>query len=171
MSNASYRRHWIDVERWKAALPLTFRPPIQLVVMIFILWLVCFYHLGTSDLIDRVDEGLYATAARQMIDSGDWVTPHVGPDIFFYKPPLTYWCQAFFIRFLGPTPLAARLPSAIAAFLTALALYYWAKRKGAMRVGWLAATSYVLCPLLAGLARVAMLDSLLTLWLTLTVIG
>jgi 4-amino-4-deoxy-L-arabinose transferase-like glycosyltransferase len=119
-----------------------------------------------------VDEGLYASTARRMIDSGDFVTPRFGQDVFLDKPPLSFWCQAFFIRLLGPTPLAARLPSAIAAFLTALALYCWARWKGLGRVGWLAAVLYVLCPLVAlGLARVAMVDSLLTFWLTVAVIG
>jgi 4-amino-4-deoxy-L-arabinose transferase-like glycosyltransferase len=172
MSNASHKRYWINAERLNTALRNILRSPIQLIVMSLILAFVCFYNLGTVDLIDRVDEGLYATAARQMVDSGDWVTPRVGSEIFFHKPPLIYWAQAFFIRFLGATPLAARLPSAIAAFLTALSLYYWAKSKASMRVGWLAATFYAVCPLVAlGLARLAMPDSLLTLWLTLAVIG
>ncbi|HEX8494063.1 MAG TPA: glycosyltransferase family 39 protein [Pyrinomonadaceae bacterium] len=143
-----------------------------LIVMACVLSLVCFYSLNSVALIDLADEGIYATIARQMIDSGDWVTPRYGPTVFFYKPPLFYWCQALFIYLLGPTPLAARLPSAIAAFLTALALFFWARRKGMMRTGWLAAMLYVLCPLVAlGLARVAMMDSLLTLFLTLAIIG
>ncbi len=141
--------------------------------MVVILCFVCFYGLNSVALIDLVDEGIYSSIARQMIDSGDWVTPRYGPTIFFYyKPPLSYWSQAIFIYLLGPTPLAARLPSALAAFLTALSLYYWARRRGLMRAGWLAATLYALCPLVAyGLARVAMMDSLLTLCLTLAVIG
>jgi 4-amino-4-deoxy-L-arabinose transferase-like glycosyltransferase len=174
MSDTIPKRHWINLKRWQGALPSTVGPSIPLILMGFILWFVCFYNLGTLDLIDGIDEGLYASASRQMIDSGDWVTPRMGRqrDAFFDKPPLLYWCQSFFIRVFGPTPLAARLPSALAAFLTALTMYYWAKRRGAMRVGWVAATLFVLCPLVAlGLARVAMLDSLLTFWFTLTVVG
>ena len=141
-------------------------------LMAVVLCFVCFYGLNSVALIDLADEGIYASVARQMIDSGDWVTPRYGPTIFFYKPPLSYWCQALFIYLLGPTPLAARLPSALAAFLTALSLYYWAKRKGLLHAGWLAATLYALCPLVAyGLARVAMMDSLLTFCFTLAIIG
>ena len=140
--------------------------------MILVLWFVCFYGLNRVALIDLIDEGLYANAARQMIETGDWVTPRLGQGVFLDKPPLTFWFQSIFIRLLGATPLAARLPSAIAAFLTALSLFYWAKRKGLMRAGMLAAVIYILCPLVAvGLARVAMVDSLLTFCFTLAIIG
>src|SRR6185503_9338903 len=140
--------------------------------MVLLLALVCFVGLNRFALIDLVDEGIYASIARQMLDSGDWITPRYGETIFFYKPPLTYWLQALFIYFLGATPLAARLPSAIAAFLTAMAIYGWACRRNALHVGQFAAVIYVCCPLVAfGLARIAMMDSLVTLFFTLAVIG
>ena len=172
MLDANLKNQWASAVRWKEALPSARRFTVPVILMSFILWFVCFFGLNSVALIDLVDEGLYADAARQMIDSGDWVTPRFGPNAFLGKPPLTFWCQAFFIRLLGPTTLSARLPSAIAAFLTALILWYWAMRKGFMDVGWLAAVLYVLCPLVAlGLARVGMMDSLLTLWFTLAVVG
>ena len=157
---------------WMSRMADAVRPQMPLIIMALILWFVCFYGLTKVALIDPVDEGIYATVARQMVDSGDWVTPRYGTNAYFHKPPLFYWCQAVFIYFLGPTTLAARLPSAIAAFLTSLSLFYWARQKGAMRTGGLAAALYILCPLVAlGLARVAMTDSLLTLFLTLAVMG
>ncbi len=165
-------RQWIGATPWKAFSLARVRFLVPPLALVLILWFVCFNGISRVALIDLVDEGIYATIARQMVDSGDWVTPRFGPEIFFYKPPLTYWCQAVLIRFLGPTTLAARLPSAIAAFLTSLLLYYWARRRGMMRAGWLSAVMYALCPLVAvGLARVAMMDSLLTLCFTLSLIG
>ncbi|MGI8734627.1 MAG: ArnT family glycosyltransferase [Pyrinomonadaceae bacterium] len=143
-----------------------------LVGMGLLLAFVCFAGLNRFALIDLVDEGIYASIARQMLDSGDWITPRYGSTIFFYKPPLTYWFQAFFIYFLGATPLAARLPSALGAFLTGLSIYGWARSRGALRVGRIAATVYMCCPLVAfGLARIAMMDRLVTLFFTLAVIG
>jgi 4-amino-4-deoxy-L-arabinose transferase-like glycosyltransferase len=140
--------------------------------MVVLLALVCFVGLNRFALIDLVDEGIYASIARQMLDSGDWITPRYGVTVFFYKPPLTYWLQAFFIHFLGATPLAARLPSALAAFLTGISIYAWARHRGALRVGRIAAIIYVCCPLVAyGLARIAMVDSLVTLFFTLAIIG
>ncbi|MCS6829074.1 MAG: glycosyltransferase family 39 protein [Armatimonadota bacterium] len=130
----------------------------------------CFFGLSAVGLFD-LDEGLYATAARQMVESGDWLVPRVGTGVFFDKPPLTYWLQALCMGALGFTPLAARLPSAVAAVLTALVLWQWAKRRELERVGWLALIIYPLCPLTMGLARQAIMDSLLTLWFTLAIIG
>ncbi len=130
----------------------------------------CFFGLGAAGLFD-LDEGLYATASRQMVESGDWIVPRVGAGVFFDKPPLTYWLQALSMKWLGFTPVAARLPSALAAAVTAWLLWRWAKSRGLERIGWLALIIYPLCPLTMGLARQAIMDSLLTLWFTLTVIG
>ncbi len=86
------------------------------------LWLSCFSGLSKSALLDLVDEGFYSSISRQMLESGDWITPRVGAEVFLGKPPLLYWAQAFFIRFLGPGVLAARLPSALAVAATSLIL-------------------------------------------------
>ncbi|MFL6547005.1 MAG: ArnT family glycosyltransferase, partial [Candidatus Udaeobacter sp.] len=107
-----------------------------------------------------------------MVDTGKWLTPRSGTKLVFDKAPLNYWLQAASIRTLGPTPIAARIPSAIAAALTALALWWWGSRLGRERAGWLAAMIYALCPLtMLGLARLAMMDSVLTLCLSLAIIG
>ena len=106
-----------------------------------------------------------------MLETGDWITPRVGAEVFLGKPPLFYWAQAIFIRLLGPGVLAARLPSALAVAATSLILWFWMSRRGHERAGWLAAVFYALCPLAIGMARVAMTDALLTLWLTTAIIG
>lgn len=162
----------LDAGRWETALFDFNRLPFALILIGSVLYFICFFGLNFLPLLDLIDEGLYANAARRMIESGDWITPRFGQLVFLDKPPLTYWCQALFIRILGATSVAARLPSAIAACLTALTLFYWARRKGLARAAWMAAVIYVLCPLVGvGLARVAMVDSLLTLWLTLAIVG
>lgn len=137
---------------------------------LIVLWMGCLYGLSAAGLFD-LDEGLYATAARQMVESGNWLVPFVGTDAFFDKPPLTYWLQALSMGLSGFTPLAARLPSALATVLTAYLLWWWAKRRGLTRIGWLALIIYPLCPLTMGASRQAIMDSLLTLWFTLAVIG
>lgn len=130
----------------------------------------CFYGLGTAGIFDR-DEGLYSTASRQMLESGDWVVPRVGAETRYAKPPLIYWLQAPCIALLGATPFAVRLPSALATLLTSIVLWFWARRRGQEVVGLLAAVLYSLCPLTIALSRQAITDSLLTLCFTLTMIG
>jgi 4-amino-4-deoxy-L-arabinose transferase-like glycosyltransferase len=144
---------------------------LPLISLLAVLWLSCFSGLSRSALVDLVDEGFYSTISRQMLETGDWVTPRVGAEVFLGKPPLFYWAQALFIRLLGPGVLAARLPSALAVAATSLILWFWMRKRGHELAGWLAAIFYALCPLAMGMAHIAMTDALLTLWLTLAIVG
>lgn len=47
------------------------------------------------------------------------------PDMWNTKPPLMIWAQVFFIKTIGLNELSVRLPSAIAAFLTCMALLWF----------------------------------------------
>jgi 4-amino-4-deoxy-L-arabinose transferase-like glycosyltransferase len=158
-----------------------FRPPttlwtrvltrLPLISLLAVLWLSCFSGLSKSALLDLVDEGFYSSISRQMLESGDWITPRSGAQVYLEKPPLFYWAQALFIKFLGPTVLAARLPSALAVAATALILWFWMGRRVSPLAAWLAAIFHAMCPLTIGMARVGMTDALLTLWLTIAIIG
>jgi len=142
-----------------------------LVSLLAVLWVSCFSGLSNYALVDLVDEGAYATIARQMLTSGDWITLRIGPALYFGKPPLLCWTIAFFIKLLGPTTLAVRLPSALGVAFTSLVLWWWMKQRGDELTGWLAAIFYALSPLAAGLAHVTVSEAFLTLWLTIAVLG
>jgi hypothetical protein len=144
---------------------------LPLISLLAVLWLSCFSGLSKSALLDLVDEGFYSSISRQMLETGDWITPRVGAEVFLGKPPLFYWAQALFVQLLGAGVLAARLPSALAVAATSLILWFWMKRRGHSLAGWLAAIFYALCPLAMGMAHIAMTDALLTLWLTVAIIG
>jgi len=75
------------------------------------------------------DEPRYAWIARDMAESGDWVTPRLYGRPWFEKPPLLYWGGAIFFKVMPSQPeIAARLPSAICALLATLALAWFAWR-------------------------------------------
>src|SRR5437868_2396740 len=96
---------------------------------------------GRVALWDR-DEPRYAQCSRQMLQSGDWVVPHLYDAVRYAKPPLIYWCQATCMKVLGDDAFAARLPSAIAMTATVAMVYFvlsaWGLRG---RAGW---TAFVL---------------------------
>ena len=59
------------------------------------------------------DEGRYAEIAREMVVSGDYVTPRDDFELYFEKPPLVYWADAASIGVFGANEFAVRLPAAL----------------------------------------------------------
>src|ERR1039458_5316744 len=59
------------------------------------------------------DEGRYAEIAREMVISGDYVTPRDDFELYFEKPPLVYWANAASIEIFGVNEFAVRLPAAL----------------------------------------------------------
>src|SRR4028118_1348782 len=74
------------------------------------------WHLGSIGLVDET-EPLFAEASRQMVETGDWVTPYYNGNTRFDKPPLVYWLMAIGYQTIGVNEWAVRLPSAVAATL------------------------------------------------------
>jgi 4-amino-4-deoxy-L-arabinose transferase-like glycosyltransferase len=89
---------------------------------------VCYFsHLGAIGFVGP-DEPRYAWIARDMAESGDWVTPRLYGRPWFEKPPLFYWGAALSFKLFGVSEAAARLPSAVSALLATLALAWLALR-------------------------------------------
>ena len=86
-------------------------------------FLLYFFGLGSVGLVGP-DEPRYAQVAREMLDTGDYVTPRLGGEPWLEKPPLYYWLAAASFRLLGVNELAARLPCALAGVLF-LPLFAW----------------------------------------------
>jgi 4-amino-4-deoxy-L-arabinose transferase-like glycosyltransferase len=99
---------------------------------------VCYFsHLGAIGFVGP-DEPRYAWVARDMAETGDWVTPRLYGKPWFEKPPLFYWGAALSFKLFGVSEAAARLPSAISALLATLALAWLALRlSGAETARWL----------------------------------
>ena len=101
------------------------------------LYICYFSHLGAIGFVGP-DEPRYAWIARDMAETGDWVTPRLYGKPWFEKPPLFYWGAALCFKLFGVSEAAARLPSAISALLATLALAWLAFRLyGAETARWL----------------------------------
>ncbi len=88
--------------------------------------LACFAYLFRLDAVGLLgpDEPRYASIAREMARSGDWITPRLWGAPWFEKPPLLYWMSGAAFRLgLGPE-LAPRLPVALVSLLF-LVFYWW----------------------------------------------
>jgi 4-amino-4-deoxy-L-arabinose transferase-like glycosyltransferase len=107
-------------------------------VLILATLCVCYFsHLGAIGFVGP-DEPRYVWIARDMAETGDWVTPRLYGKPWFEKPPLYYWGAAVCFKLFGVGEAAARLPSAISALLATLALAWLALRLyGAETARWL----------------------------------
>jgi hypothetical protein len=126
-----------------------------------------FWRLGTTPLLET-DEGRYAEIAREMLASGDFVTPHLNGVIYFEKPPLHYWLTAAAMRILGLDELAARLWSALFGVLGVVLTYRLGREIGGTRAGLVGAAVLGTSPLYVTLGRVATIDMTVSLFITLT---
>ncbi len=84
------------------------------------------------------DEGRYAEIPREMLASGDWVTPRMNDLKYFEKPPLQYWATAVAYSLLGEHEWSARLWPALTGLAAALAAAWSAARVFSPRAGLIA---------------------------------
>src|SRR5690606_9553216 len=87
--------------------------------------LLCGFYLGAvgGHPLQDPDEGRYAEIPREMIESGDWVTPRLNYVAYFEKPPLVYWLVALSFELFGMSEGAARAVPAAAGILTVVVAF------------------------------------------------
>lgn len=95
---------------------------------------VFFIGLGTRHLSGG-DEPRVAGIAAEIFINGDWVEPKLNNIPFLEKPPLYFWADALSMQIFGRNAFAAKLPSAIAAFLGVMSLFSLARGLGMSAFG------------------------------------
>jgi len=111
------------------------------------------------------DEGRYAEIAREMVRSGDYVTPRDDWVRYFEKPPLMYWAGALAIRLLGTNEFAVRLPPALFSIGQVAITCALAEEMFGAAAGIAAAASLALSPLFFGFGRFLTLDPALSFFI------
>jgi 4-amino-4-deoxy-L-arabinose transferase-like glycosyltransferase len=114
------------------------------------------------------DEGRYAEIPREMLESGDFITPRLNYVKYFEKPPLFYWLTAGSMALFGQKEWAVRMVPAVAGFLTLLLIMGFGKRIFDGRTGVMAAWIYLTSVIPAVLARLPIIDGVFSLTLTAT---
>jgi 4-amino-4-deoxy-L-arabinose transferase-like glycosyltransferase len=136
-------------------------------------WLILLFavlvlvELPGTFLFDQ-DETRYAEISREMVASGDRVTPRLNGAKYLEKPPLHYWMGAVALDTLGSSPWAARLPARLSALGTALLLFLLSRGLGPAGTGRWSVLFWLSAPLSLALARLNLTDGPLTLFLTAT---
>lgn len=100
------------------------RAVIALVVVVLLAWFASLELRG----LFIPDEGRYAEIPREMLETGDWVTPRLNGLRYFEKPPLQYWLTAASYAVFGEDEWTARLPSTLLGFLAVVMTTLTARR-------------------------------------------
>ena len=135
------------------------------IVLIALYLLVYLLPLGVRPLVSP-DEARYAEISREMIASDNWVSPRFNGVRYFEKPIMGYWLNSASFEAFGQNAFALRLPSALAAGLTALIVFLLAARFAGRRTAYLAAGIYLTTLIVLGVGTFAVLDTFLAFFLT-----
>jgi len=136
-------------------------PAIDVALLLALSVSVFFFSIGAHGLWEP-DESRYAEIAREMLESGDWIVPHLNYVVYVEKPPLLYWLVAASFAAFGITEFAARLVIAVAAIATVAATYLFALDGFGRRTALIAGATLATSPLFAAMAQVLTTDMLLT---------
>jgi 4-amino-4-deoxy-L-arabinose transferase-like glycosyltransferase len=120
---------------------------------------------NTHSLTDQ-DEAAYAGFAKQMIESGNWVTPEFMWSEVHRKPPLHFWNIALSYKVFGVNEFAVRFPAALFVLLTCLLVFYAGKKIVGERLAllWVIVLSTSL--LVPVLGKISVTDSTLLFFTT-----
>ena len=131
-----------------------------------IVLLVYIAPLNLRPLVDP-DETRYAEVPREMIANCDYVVPKLAGVLYFEKPVMGYWLNAVSMKIFGENHFAVRFPQALSVILTALGIFFLARRFGNGTESGLAATLVYLSSVQVFAVGVFnTLDSALSLFLT-----
>jgi 4-amino-4-deoxy-L-arabinose transferase-like glycosyltransferase len=115
------------------------------------------------------DEPRFASLARDMAQSGEWLFPRVGGDLYQDKPPLYFWLLTLSYTLFGSVKASFLLPSFLAAGGILFLVYDFGRRTVSREAG-LSAAILVLCSLQFVLAtRGAQIDPTLCLLTTFSI--
>jgi len=145
------RRRWDDL----AALTL-------LVVLIMMIYAA---RLGRQPIVG--EESRWATGAREMLTTGDWIVPRQQGQVFPERPPMTMWGMAVAGWLRGDVdPIAIRLPSVLAVLLTSLLVYFYARTLTSQFTALVAALVYATMGQVLQIGRLGESEALFALFVS-----
>ncbi len=112
---------------------------LKMLICLFMLSGCCTIFFLRSSSYLTYHEAFVAQAAREMIQSGDWIVPTINQTPWLEKPPAPFWTTAIVGRLLGAIDeWTVRLPFAIAGIILIFLVYQIAEDHFGLRVGVLA---------------------------------
>lgn len=113
------------------------------------------------------DEPRFALTAKQMVESGDWLFPHRGRELYSDKPPVMFWLQASAYEVVRNWRIAFLLPSLLAGLLTLGLTYDLGRRLWNHRAGLYAGIAVLFAFQFMYQVKRAQIDPIIMGWITL----
>jgi len=143
---------------------------IAIITCIGLFILLYIVPLGVRPLV-MPDETRYAEISREILDTGEWIVPKLDGLRYFEKPILGHWLSAASLYLFGQNTFAVRLPSALAAGFSALAVFLLVYRfAGGVQAGLLAAATFLTSLEVFAIGVFCVLDSVFSLFITATMV-
>jgi hypothetical protein len=146
------------------------KKPIYGVSIIFLLLVfTLFYKLGSNRFIP-FDEAIYAKVAKNIYESGDFLTlTWLDNKQWFEKPPLIFWLMTISVHIFEVNEFAFRIPSVLAGLVTIIFTYKLTKLISSSSSGVIAMIALGTNITFMYYSRLAMIDVLLTMFILLSV--
>jgi 4-amino-4-deoxy-L-arabinose transferase-like glycosyltransferase len=137
---------------------------------LLVLALAWFCNLDYRSII-KADEGRYAEIAREMVATGDWLTPRLNGFKYFEKPALQHWMTAAAFALFGVNEWTARLWTAVTGFLAVVLVWRTGNRAFGRPAGLYAAAVLASSVLWVALGHFLSLDMGVAFFMTLAVLA
>lgn len=136
-------------------------------LIIFIALFLALFRLSSVTLFD-VDEAVFAEATKEMLQSGNWITPTYNDEPRYDKPILFYWLMAISYKIFGINEFSARFPSALAGFILCLSIFIFLNTLNRKREALYAVLCFTFSLYYLVYTHAAVTDMTLTLFISLS---
>jgi 4-amino-4-deoxy-L-arabinose transferase-like glycosyltransferase len=117
------------------------------------------------------DEGRYAEIPREMVATGNWVTPRLDGLKYFEKPALQYWATAVLYSVAGLSNWSSRLWTVGLGFACLPLIYAWLARLYDRRSALAAVAILAMSPYFGVIGHLDLLDASFTFFMCATVLA
>jgi len=112
------------------------------------------------------DETRYAEISREMIDTGNWVVPHLGGIRYFEKPVFGYWMNSVSMIVFGNTRFGIRFASVFATAMAALMLFLFIRKRRNIDDAFYTVIIFLTSILVYAIGTFAVLDAHTSMFIT-----
>ncbi len=134
--------------------------------IIVALFCILFFLTNWIRPLANPDEGRYTEIPREMLESGDWVSPRLNGVLYFDKPPMFYWLQATALKAGGINEFSSRFWTSTFGLLGCIATYLGGRALFGRAAGFFSALVLGTSLLYFAMSQLATLDMTVSVFIS-----